>query len=169
MEKEPNPHSIEPSSCGNLTLRSATKHHSAQSVLSKLPPTYMSLRAFGRPSTRWYSVQLPERKITVCSFQGLLLRKQVARIPRISIKDEYAARESRIGIAHHSSSCLDLLGTPAGIGLAHIARGLDRRDELEDDIADADASDDGTRDVLDCPAAQNKAAKEDVQETTPNE
>lgn len=42
---------------------------------------------------------------------------------------------------------LDLLRAPAGIRLAHVGRGLDGRDELEDDVGDADSSDDDADDV----------------------
>lgn len=41
---------------------------------------------------------------------------------------------------------LDLLGAPAGVGLAHVGRGLDGGDELEDGIGDTDQADDGARD-----------------------
>lgn len=57
---------------------------------------------------------------------------------------------------------LDLLGTPAGIGLAHVARGLDGGNELEDDVGDTDTTDNGTSDVLDDHGAENEAADEDV-------
>ena len=40
--------------------------------------------------------------------------------------------------------CLNLLGTPAsGLGLAHVGRRLDRRNELEANVADADEPNDG--------------------------
>ena len=42
---------------------------------------------------------------------------------------------------------LDLLSTPAGIGLTHIRGRLDLRKELEDDISDTDKSDNGPEEV----------------------
>lgn len=44
---------------------------------------------------------------------------------------------------------LDLLGAPAGVGLAHVARGLDRRDELEGNVGDTDNANNATGDVVD--------------------
>lgn len=51
---------------------------------------------------------------------------------------------------------LDLLGTPALVRLAHVRGGLDRRDELEDQVANTGDADDRGGDV-----AQNKVMQED--------
>lgn len=57
---------------------------------------------------------------------------------------------------------LDLLSTPTGVGLAHVARGLDGGDELENNVTDTDDTDDTTSDVVDDHASEEKAADEDV-------
>lgn len=58
---------------------------------------------------------------------------------------------------------LNLLGAPTGIRLAHVRRGLDRRDELERSVRDADEADDGTADDLpDGSGLEDDDADEDV-------
>lgn len=60
-------------------------------------------------------------------------------------------------------SCLDLLGAPAGVGLAHVCGGLDGGDELEDGVADADEADDGAGDDAQDVAVEEDAADKDVE------
>lgn len=67
-----------------------------------------------------------------------------------------------ISIAQVCPHCLDLLGAPAGIGLAHVAGGLDRGNKFEDDVCDTNDANNGTRDVLKDPRAQDEGAQEDV-------
>lgn len=60
-------------------------------------------------------------------------------------------------------SLLDLFGAPASnLGLAHVDRGLDRRNVLEDDEADADNADSGASDLAEHRIPENKTAEEDV-------
>lgn len=61
-----------------------------------------------------------------------------------------------------SSLRLDLLGTPAGVGLAHVGGGLDGRDELEDGVADTDQADDGAGNDAEDAAAEEDGSDEDV-------
>lgn len=58
--------------------------------------------------------------------------------------------------------CLDLLGTPAGVGLAHVGRGLDGRDELEDGVADTDQADDGAGNDAEDAAAEEDGSDENI-------
>lgn len=57
---------------------------------------------------------------------------------------------------------LDLLGTPALVGLAHVGRGLDGGDELECDVGDADEADDGAGDDAQNVIGEEDGADEDV-------
>ena len=62
-----------------------------------------------------------------------------------------------------ADASLHLLGAPpGGLSLAHVAGGLDRRDELEDDVAEADDAHDAAGDVADDLLAEEEAAEEDV-------
>lgn len=58
--------------------------------------------------------------------------------------------------------CLDLLGAPAGVGLAHVGGRLDGRDELEDGVADTDQADDGAGNDAEDAAAEEDGSDEDV-------
>lgn len=64
---------------------------------------------------------------------------------------------------------LHLLGAPAGVGLPHIGRRLDRRDEFENDVADADEADDGARDDAQHAVVQQNRADKDVESAATNE
>jgi hypothetical protein len=62
---------------------------------------------------------------------------------------------------------LDLLSPPTrDVGLAHVARGLDGRDKLEDDVSDTDNANDTTSNLADDGCAKEKGADEDVEDTT---
>lgn len=62
-----------------------------------------------------------------------------------------------------ADASLHLLGAPpGGLSLAHVAGGLDRGDELEDDVAEADDAHDAAGDVADDLLAEEEAAEEDV-------
>lgn len=65
-------------------------------------------------------------------------------------------------VSQPAPSRLDLLSTPAGVGLAHVGRGLDRGDELENGVADTDHANDATGDVVEDVVAEEEAAEEDV-------
>lgn len=58
--------------------------------------------------------------------------------------------------------CLDLLGAPAGVGLAHVGRGLNGGDELEDGVADANEADEGAGNDAEDAAAEEDGSHEDV-------
>lgn len=57
---------------------------------------------------------------------------------------------------------LDLLGAPAGVGLAHVQRGLDGRDVLEGDVADADEANGTAGNLAEGHLANDEAADKDV-------
>lgn len=57
---------------------------------------------------------------------------------------------------------LDLLGTPARVGLSHAARGFDEGNELEANVANSGDTDDATSDVGNGLVAEKKASDEDV-------
>ena len=58
---------------------------------------------------------------------------------------------------------LNLFGAPAcDIGLAHVARGLNRGDELENGVSDTDNADDTSSDVAEDVAAEEQGAEEDI-------
>lgn len=57
---------------------------------------------------------------------------------------------------------LYLLGAPAGIGFAHIGRGLDGGDELENGVGDTDDANDSTRDFRPDRLTEEDGADEDV-------
>lgn len=57
---------------------------------------------------------------------------------------------------------LDLFSSPSSIGFAHVGRGLDRGDELEDGVADADDAYGGTGDDAENTTAEKDGADEDV-------
>lgn len=65
--------------------------------------------------------------------------------------------------------CLDLLGAPAGVGLAHVGRGLNGGDELEDGVADANEADEGAGNDAEDAAAEENGSHEDVEDTTADE
>lgn len=62
-----------------------------------------------------------------------------------------------------------MLGTPAGVGLAHVGGRLDGRDELEDGVADTDQADDGAGNDAEDAAAKEDGSDEDVEDTTADE
>lgn len=64
---------------------------------------------------------------------------------------------------------LHLLCAPAGVGLPHVGGRLDRRDELEDNVANTDEADNGARDDAQHAAVQQDRAYEDVKGTTADE
>lgn len=57
---------------------------------------------------------------------------------------------------------LDLLSTPTLIRLAHVRRRLDGGNELEDEVANTDETDDGAGNVTQHPVVQQDGADEDV-------
>lgn len=58
--------------------------------------------------------------------------------------------------------CLDLLGTPACVGLAHVARWLDRGDEFESNVADTDNADNAASNVSEDVPTKKKTTKKDI-------
>lgn len=64
---------------------------------------------------------------------------------------------------------LDLLGAPADVSLSHVARGLDRGNELEGDVADTDDADSTTSNVANGVVAKEEASQKDIEDTTANE
>lgn len=60
------------------------------------------------------------------------------------------------------ASHLDLLGTPALVGLAHVGRRLDGGDELEDKVGNTGDTDDGGGDLTQDVVVEENAADEDV-------
>jgi len=65
---------------------------------------------------------------------------------------------------------LDLLSTPAsGLGLAHVGRGLDRRNELEGDVGDTNDANDATGDLAEDLVAEDETADEDVEDSATDE
>jgi hypothetical protein len=57
---------------------------------------------------------------------------------------------------------LNLLSAPTRVGVAHVRWGLDGRDVLEDDVAEADQADDGAGDILEPALVEDDGADEDV-------
>ena len=57
---------------------------------------------------------------------------------------------------------LHLLGAPAGIGLAHVGRRLNGRDELETAVGQANKADDGAGDDAQDVVVEEDGADEDV-------
>lgn len=57
---------------------------------------------------------------------------------------------------------LDLLSTPALVGLAHVGGGLDGGNELESQVSETSETDDGASDVAEHVAVEEKTANEDV-------
>lgn len=86
-------------------------------------------------------------------------RKQASRIPLRCRHAVFAAGEVS----------LHLLRTPASVGLPHVGGRLDGRDELEDDVADADEADDGARDDAQHAVVEQDGAYEDVECATADE
>lgn len=74
--------------------------------------------------------------------------------------DVVQGRLTRLG---RPCNYLHLLGTPAGIGLSHVGRRLDGRDEFQDDVADADEANDGARDDAQHAIVQQDRADKDVE------
>jgi hypothetical protein len=66
------------------------------------------------------------------------------------------------GSSHRDASHLDLLGTPALVGLAHVGGGFDGGNELEDDVADTGDADDGGGNLTQDVSVKDDAADEDV-------
>ncbi len=62
----------------------------------------------------------------------------------------------------HGCQLLHLLGAPAGIRLAHVGRGLDGRDKLENDIGNTDEADDGAGNDPEDGSVEEDAANKDV-------
>lgn len=58
-----------------------------------------------------------------------------------------------------------MLGAPTSIGLAHVRRGFDSRDEFEDDVGETNDAYNTTGDVVDDHAPEEQAADEDVDYT----
>jgi len=55
-----------------------------------------------------------------------------------------------------------LLSTPATVSLSHVGRGLDRRNELEDDIANTDNANENSKDDVKGVAVKKDGAGEYV-------
>lgn len=61
-----------------------------------------------------------------------------------------------------SNGRLDLLGTPADISLSHVARGFDRRNELEGDVSDTDDTNSTASQVANKATSEKKASEKDI-------
>ncbi|KAF7560504.1 hypothetical protein G7046_g3645 [Stylonectria norvegica] len=81
-----------------------------------------------------------------------------------SYQEKECARLDGLPASHRESfRHLDLLGSPAGsLCIAHIARGLDGRDELEGDISDTNNADDSTGDLAEDMGTKEETSDEDV-------
>lgn len=64
---------------------------------------------------------------------------------------------------------LDLLSTPALVSLAHVGRGLDRRNELESDVADTNEADNAAGNDAEDMVVEEDRADEDVEDTPTEE
>jgi hypothetical protein len=71
-------------------------------------------------------------------------------------------RGTQLPQAHRRRRFLDLLGAPPAICLAHVARGFDRRDKLEGDVADADDANNDSCDGANDATAEKEATEEEV-------
>ena len=60
------------------------------------------------------------------------------------------------------ASSLDLLGAPAGVGLAHVRGGLDRGNELEDSVGNTDNADNGAGNDTEDVVVEQDGANKDV-------
>lgn len=58
--------------------------------------------------------------------------------------------------------CLNLFGAPTRVAIAHVGGRLDRGDELENNVANANDDDDAAGNVIDGPAFQAQATDQDV-------
>lgn len=75
-------------------------------------------------------------------------------------------RGTQLPQAHRRRRFLDLLGAPPAICLAHVARGFDRRDKLEGDVADADDANNDSCDGANDATAEKEATEEEVEDTS---
>lgn len=97
-------------------------------------------------------------------------RRTFAQLPkqrhvlRLQAKHQHLTRwlGSSTQSRRRTRAILDLLSAPPRIGVPHVCWGLDRRDELENDVADADDADDGARHVLNPAVGKDNGADEDV-------
>lgn len=65
---------------------------------------------------------------------------------------------------------LNLLSAPTGsFGIAHVARGLNGRDELEDDVGDTDDTNGSASNLAEDSLSEEEAADEDVEESAADE
>lgn len=81
----------------------------------------------------------------------------------VTFATDYATKSAALpfrGTSGHR--CLDLLGTPACVGLAHVARWLDRGDEFESNVADTDNADNAASNVAEDVPAKKKTTKKDI-------
>lgn len=62
----------------------------------------------------------------------------------------------------YAGGSLDLLGTPALVGFAHVRRWLDRRNELEGDVSETDEGDQRTINDAQHMVVQQNGTDEDV-------
>lgn len=65
-------------------------------------------------------------------------------------------------VTTYAEGSLDLLGTPALVGFAHVRGGLDRRNELEGDVSETDEGDQRTIDDAQHVVVQQNGTDEDV-------
>lgn len=56
----------------------------------------------------------------------------------------------------------NLLGAPALVGLTHVGRGFDRRDEFQDDVTDTKDADNRCSNVLQDVAVENETPDKDI-------
>lgn len=67
---------------------------------------------------------------------------------------------SLLGLARNAH--LDLLGAPADISLSHVARGFDRGNELEGDVADTNDTNSTASKVANEATAKKEASEKDI-------
>lgn len=80
----------------------------------------------------------------------------------LSLRSRVAAGAGSAPARSGSRGGLNLLGAPASVCLAHVARGLDGGDELEDDVGDTDNTNDATSDLGEDHVPEDEAAEEDI-------
>lgn len=84
------------------------------------------------------------------------------RVLKIKLEDPDKAAQRSCSIAVCDFFFLHLLGAPAGVGLPHVGRRLNRRDELQNDVADTDKTNNGASNDAQHTVMQQDRADKDV-------
>lgn len=80
-----------------------------------------------------------------------------------------ALKESSTAVLEHRLRSLDLLSTPASVGITHVCWGLDRGNVLQNSVGKTNNANKGTRDNAVPAIANGYATDENVEDTTAEE